>query len=163
MINRKLSMIGLSFGLAFLFLFSSSVSEVWAACSREGCNGLNPYTSGCSSNSSIMYSAPIVLNGKTIGTNYLHYSWSCHTAWAYAAINNPAPYNSYVNAGVVRSDGTAIYCAATNLGGNGSIDKNQTTCFSGQLFDQDPYTSYARAEVKDSSNTWHWTGKTASY
>jgi hypothetical protein len=82
----------------------------------------------------------------------LYYSRSCHTAWAYARLNSPASYNSYVNADVQRKDGYTEYCAYIPQG-NGSIDKGQKSCYSPHIYDKNPMKSHAKAIVYDGSTT----------
>lgn len=114
-------------------------------------DGTNPYTTGCAYKRAIIYETTYIYRyGKPIGYVQLRGSAYCHTAWAYVKLYSPAPSNNYVNAYVQRGNRLGYELSCNSDGGNKAIQKNQTSCYTPQIWDRDPYKARAKAYfVKD--------------
>ncbi|MFC5653449.1 DUF2690 domain-containing protein [Paenibacillus solisilvae] len=102
----------------------------------------------CAYKSPITYETKYIYQGsKKIGYVQLRGSAACHTAWGYVKFYSNAPYNGYANVGTYRFYGSGsasnarTFCNST--GGNDLVQKGQTSCYTGQLYDRDPYNSLA--------------------
>ncbi|TWE01001.1 uncharacterized protein DUF2690 [Neobacillus bataviensis] len=144
---KKIVTVGLSFLLMLIGFFVVQPADKAFALSYDF---TNPYSTGCSSKSPITYETKnIYKNGTKIGYVQLRGSAYCHTAWGRVVLNSAAPYNAYANVGVYRYYGSAstsnwnqrAFC--NSKGGNGLVNKGQTSCYTGQLWDKDPYNSLA--------------------
>jgi hypothetical protein len=120
----------------------------------------DPYKTGCAYNKPITYATKYIYkNGKAIGYVQLKGSAGCHTAWGYIKLYSAAPSNGYADVFIRRSDGAQRNCA--NYGGNGVVNRGQTSCYTPQLWDYSPYTSYAHGFADIYGNTV--SAKTGSY
>lgn len=104
--------------------------------------------------------------GKISGTVYLMFSTKCKTAWAYTKVNSVP--SGYAVEGLVHrnTDGKTLWCESS--GGNKLIWPGQHSCYSGMVYDYNPNTSYAAAQVykkisPGSYNIVYSSSKTASY
>lgn len=102
----------------------ATVNSPNVTCSQNGCNGLDPVTTGCSATASTALSTPIVSGSVTIGIINLRYSSACGTNWAQVlSYNGTADFNvSVLRAG--GADGSMTgYCAGVSsfCGGNGVV------------------------------------------
>ncbi len=163
--------------LALLFTLFTYQTSFAATDLSSYYNYKNPYTTNvygtttkCSADDRIVYSAPVKnSSGKVYGTVYLHYSNNCHAAWGKVVLVNPAPYNTYALASLTRYKyGKLSYSTSCDYsdGGNGVVDKGQTSCYTGMLFDQSTfgYVSEADAHVYGSNLGGSIAyGKTARY
>lgn len=158
----KITKIGLSFSLALLFVFSLTTAGAFAAsCSGTGCGDTNPYSTGCANDSFIKYSAAVYYSGNHVGTNYFHYSLSCHTAWSKVVLYSSAPSNYYADTTISSNTlgGTNSWAdCSSELGGNDWVMKGQTSCYSGQIYDGPGNTAYSDVYINGYSS-----GKTGSY
>lgn len=71
----------------------------------------------------------------------------CHTAWGYLKFYSAAPNDYYANVWVDSFNGTTkrAFTSCASSGGNGWIMKGQTSCYTAQLWNLDPYTALAKA------------------
>ncbi|KKI91958.1 hypothetical protein WQ54_11735 [Bacillus sp. SA1-12] len=76
----------------------------------------------------------------------------CHTAWGYLKFYKAAPHDYYANVWIDSYNGTAKrgYASCANSGGNGWIMKGQTTCYTAQMWNKDPYNALAKAGIYNS-------------
>lgn len=143
---KKLGYLFISFAIA-LSIFASTLSlgsqSVSAAMPYDGSN---PYSTGCAYKKPIVYETTYIYRyGKRIGYVQLRGSAYCHTAWAYVKLYSPAPTNNYVNAYVQRGTTTGWQLNCNHPGGNKAIQYKQTSCYTPQLWDKDPYKARAKA------------------
>lgn len=119
----------------------------------------NPYTTGCAYNKPITYQTNYIYRkGKQIGYLQLRGSVGCHTAWAYLKLYSPAPRNNYAKAYIQRyKRGLTLSCDSKN--GNKAINYKQTSCYTPQIYDRDPYKARAGAFFTNvgfvASTNWH--------
>jgi hypothetical protein len=139
---KKMQFLGLTFVFMLSIFASGFALDSNKAYALSYPSDTDPYKTGCAYKQPLTYATKyIVKNGKTIGYVQLKGSAGCHTAWAYIKLYNPAPYNRYADAFVVRNDGAQRSC--DNYGGNGEVNKGQTSCYTPQLWNLDPHYSYA--------------------
>ncbi|MCK6257360.1 YjfA family protein [Fictibacillus sp. KIGAM418] len=75
----------------------------------------------------------------------LKYSTSCKTAWAKVTITKKATSYYEADARIVRNtDGKALTCDGS--GGNGAVNKGQTSCYTGMVYDYAPRKSQAQGK-----------------
>jgi hypothetical protein len=149
---KKLLNIGMIFTLVFgLFFAIAPINKAFAL----SYDNSNPYSTGCAYKSPITYETKYIYkNGVKIGYVQLKGSAYCHTAWGYVKLYSSAPYNTYANVGTYRYYGTSsswnarTFCNSS--GGNGVVNKGETSCYTGQLWDKDPYNSLAVVYVYSS-------------
>jgi hypothetical protein len=144
----------MNYSFAFVFVLSLLVSSFTIgskSVSAASYDNTNPYSTGCASNKPVTYQTKYIYKGSTkIGYIQLKGSAGCHTAWTYIKLYNPAPRNGYANAYIVRySNGMWRDCNSS--GGNGDIDKGQTSCYTPQIYDLSPYKARGEGYV-DYSN-----------
>ncbi|MEU0403005.1 DUF2690 domain-containing protein [Streptomyces sp. NPDC006197] len=124
-------------------------------------DGTNPSSTGCSADGRTVASATARnAAGASFGTIELRYSLNCHTAWARMTLNYPESDCDNASAGYACTRG---YIIRNNDGRTYSckISPGQTQCYTPQVYDKDPLTSFAQAYVDAAtgeSNT-----RTASY
>lgn len=126
--------------LAAGFLNVAAATSAFAAvtCSGYGCDGQNPYGTGCITGSSVVDDRPLVNQfGQSAGRVRLHYSPACHTVWG-SIYNAPSP------------DGTGegwadIHRNSDNHRFNCEVPINQSSCYTAMLYDFH-VTSHAHAE-----------------
>ncbi|WP_274653347.1 DUF2690 domain-containing protein [Paenibacillus humicola] len=153
-VRRKFSK-ALSIGVLFTFVFAMTFAAVPAGRTYAASyDGTNPYSTGCASKSPITYATNYIYkSGVKIGYVQLKGSAYCHTAWGYVKFYSSAPYNYYANVWVDSYNGstyrTTVSCASS--GGNDVVMKGQTSCYTAQLYDKDPYNAQAEADVYSSS------------
>jgi hypothetical protein len=81
----------------------------------------------------------------------LYGSTYCHTAWAKIVLSKPATLDNWTEAGVEIYDHddhlrVSMDCDK-RFGGNGPVRKNQTSCYTGQYNDKDPYKAKGIAMI----------------
>ncbi|MFE5430856.1 DUF2690 domain-containing protein [Peribacillus simplex] len=113
----------------------------------------NPYSTGCANKSPITYETKYIYkNGVKIGYVQLKGSAYCHTAWGYVKFYSAAPYDSYANVYVDSyKNGTTWRTYTDCYEGNGRVNKGQTSCYTSQLWDKDPYKASAQAVISDTT------------
>ncbi|MDM5338525.1 DUF2690 domain-containing protein [Fictibacillus enclensis] len=67
----------------------------------------------------------------------LRFSTTCKTAWAKITLSRPAKSDGEATALVVRSTDNKQY-GCHNSGGNGEVNKGQTSCYTPMVYDLDP-------------------------
>jgi hypothetical protein len=147
---KKLLNIGMIFTLVVGLFFSITPINKASALSYDGSN---PYSTGCAYKSPITYETKYIYkNGVKIGYVQLKGSAYCHTAWGYVKLYSPAPYDNYAYVSIDSyTDGTTLSwrtsrsCASS--GGNGMVMKGQTSCYTAQLWNKDPYKASAAAYI----------------
>ncbi|MGS2587523.1 DUF2690 domain-containing protein [Streptomyces hebeiensis] len=112
-------------------------------------DGTDPSATGCSSSSRTVASAPLKnrVTGSTVATIELRFSSSCKTAWARLTLvsgsqwdcGDPAAGYACSKAKIVRNNDGRTY--------NCTIYEGQTQCYTPQVYDYDPNTSYAQGEL----------------
>ncbi|MFC5651147.1 DUF2690 domain-containing protein [Paenibacillus solisilvae] len=164
--GKKISKV-VSVGVLFtvflsLFLTFAPTEKVYAL----SYDGTNPYSTGCAYKSPITYETEyIYVAGVKIGYVQLKGSAYCHTAWGYLKFYSAAPYNYYANVWVDSYNGTTKrkYVSCASSGGNGWIMKGQTSCYTAQLWDKDPYNALAKAGIYSSSGALVFSANTRRY
>ncbi|WP_223066134.1 DUF2690 domain-containing protein [Paenibacillus caui] len=155
MIGKKISK-GLYVGLLVTFflnlLFTVGPTEKAYALSYDF---TDPIATGCAYKSLITYETKYIYkSGVQIGYVQLKGSAYCHTAWGYIKLYSAAPYDNYANVyldgfyGTTRRAFTSCY---KGDGGNGAVMNGQTSCYTGQLYDKDPYKASASAYIYTST------------
>ena len=116
---------------------SASTSRVAATCSGYGCDGQNPYGTGCFSGSEIIYDLPLVdAAGIPNGRVRLWYSPGCRTVWA-SIYDAPA--------GDGAGQGSAdIHRNSDNHRFDCGIPAGKSSCYTAMLYDGG-VTSHAHA------------------
>ncbi|PEZ84093.1 DUF2690 domain-containing protein [Peribacillus simplex] len=126
----------------------------------------NPYSTGCASKSPITYETEYIYkNGVKIGYVQLKGSAYCHTAWGYLKFYSAAPYDYYANVWVDSFNGKTkrAFTSCASSGGNGWIMKGQTSCYTAQLWNLDPYNALAKAGIYSSSGALIISANTGRY
>lgn len=170
--RNKLKKIGLSFTLAlsaFISVFAVDSGNAHAAYSWSYYNsaytGKSPYTKVVGStatcqDSSYTHDSKNLTdrNGKIVGKIELRYSRACHTAWGKLTLSSPAQWDHAGSAWIGRKGGTgdnAVY-ACFDAGGNGSIMKGQTWCYTPMVYDlttsEHPVSARAQGSFTDSNS-----------
>ncbi|MFC8563810.1 hypothetical protein [Peribacillus frigoritolerans] len=95
----------------------------------------------------------IYKNGVKIGYVQLKGSAYCHTAWGYLKFYSAAPYDYYANVWVDSFNGKTkrAFTSCASSGGNGWIIKGQTSCYTAQIRNLNPYNALAKAGIYSSS------------
>ncbi|MGM7723693.1 DUF2690 domain-containing protein [Metabacillus sp. Hm71] len=110
-----------------------------AAAETHSYDGKSPYYNSCASSA-------VTKDKKWIDSiSYveLKFSTKCKTAWAKVTVTRPAIYNLEADARIVRStDGKAYTCNSS--GGNGVVNKGQTSCYTAMVYDLDPRKAQAQ-------------------
>ncbi len=102
------------------------------ACTDDGCDGLNPISTGCASSTIVERSASFSADGG--GVVELVFNGSCHAAWGFIRFNSAMPSGHTGDAQIFRiTDDASQLCDQT--GGNGAVLPGQHSCFSGMLGD----------------------------
>jgi hypothetical protein len=151
----KVISVGVMFTFVFGLIFAVSPTEKAFDLSYDYSN---PYTTGCAYKSPVTYETKYIYkSGVKIGYVQLKGSAYCHTAWSYVKFYSAAPYNGYANVGTYRYYGTSSTSNARTFcnssGGNGLVEKGQTSCYTAQLWDKDPYNSLAVVFVYSSTGS----------
>ncbi|MGS2587524.1 DUF2690 domain-containing protein [Streptomyces hebeiensis] len=135
--NRILSRLAIVGGsIALLFAHSGSAQA-------HAYDGTDPSATGCSSSGRTVASAALTNRpGNSLGTIELRFSSSCKTAWARITLRlqqwdcGSAAGLACSKAWVVRNNDGRTYSCTVYTG--------QTQCYTPQVYDYDPNTSYAR-------------------
>jgi Protein of unknown function (DUF2690) len=138
--NKKLKMIGLSMVMTLsMFLVDFGFGKNQALAETHAYDGKSPNYNSCASSA-------VTKDKKWIDSNSyveLKFSTVCKTAWAKVTVTRPAVYNHEADARIVRStDGKAYTCASS--GGNGVVNKGQTSCYTPMVYDYDPRKAQAQ-------------------
>ncbi|PJN89345.1 YjfA family protein [Bacillus sp. mrc49] len=122
---------------AFLVAFGTldSISNR-ASAETHNYDGKSPYYNDCADSAVTKKSVKINANGATADLE-LKFSNTCKTAWAKITLSRPAKADGEATALVVRSTDNKQYSCASP-GGNGEINKGQTTCYTPMVYDLDP-------------------------
>jgi Protein of unknown function (DUF2690) len=122
---------------AFLVLFGSldfSADKVYAE--THVYDGKSPYYNSCADSAVTKKSVKIYANGATADLE-LKFSTKCKTAWAKITLSRPAKADGEATALVVRNTDNKQYSCSSS-GGNGEINKGQTSCYTPMVYDLDP-------------------------
>jgi hypothetical protein len=160
---KKLFNIGMVFALVLGLFFAIAPVNKASALSYDY---TDPYSTGCAYKSPITYETEYIYkNGVKIGYVQLKGSAYCHTAWGYLKFYSAAPYDYYANVWIDSFNGTVkrAYASCANSGGNGWIMKGQTSCYTAQLWDKDPYNALAKAGIYSSSGALIQSANTGRY
>ncbi|WP_028776875.1 DUF2690 domain-containing protein [Shimazuella kribbensis] len=144
-------------GLAVMFALALVVSSLFIQTQKVDAANLtydstNPYTTGCAYKNAFVYETQYFSGGylQLWGSAY------CHTAWARVYLYNAAPWNGYADAFIQRSDGKELHC--DDIGGNDTVDYGQHSCHTPQLWDRNPYKSWAGTDggiIPYYKTDWH--------
>ncbi|WP_326604061.1 YjfA family protein [Streptomyces sp. NBC_01799] len=110
-------------------------------------DGTDPSSTGCSADGQTIHSATVQnAYGSTFGTIELRYSVNCHTAWARLTLSHTQGACDTASAGYACA---RAYIIRNNDGRQYSckISPGQTQCYTPQVYDKDPLTSYAQSYV----------------
>ncbi|WP_458354597.1 YjfA family protein [Peribacillus frigoritolerans] len=134
----------ISFFVASLVLFGSLDSFASkASAETHTYDGKSPYYNGCANSAVTKKSVKIYANGGSANLE-LKFSPVCKTAWAKITLSRPAKADGEATALVVRNtDNKQFSCASP--GGNGEINKGQTSCYTPMVYDLDPRKAKAVA------------------
>jgi hypothetical protein len=134
----------ISFFVASLVLFGSLDSFASkASAETHTYDGKSPYYNSCANSAVTKKSVKIYANGGSANLE-LKFSTVCKTAWAKITLSRPAKTDGEATALVVRNtDNKQFSCASA--GGNGEINKGQTTCYTPMVYDLDPRKAKAVA------------------
>ncbi len=140
-LKNTCKMIGLSILMTFsLFILEFMViGKHQALAETHSYDGKSPTYNNCAGTA-------VTKDKKWIDSNSyveLKFSTTCKTAWAKVTVTRPAVYNHEADARIVRStDGKAYTCESS--GGNGVVNKGQTSCYTPMVYDLDPRTAQAQ-------------------
>ncbi|WP_224752601.1 DUF2690 domain-containing protein [Metabacillus arenae] len=99
-------------------------------------DGKSPYYNSCAASGVTKKNVRIYRDGASANLE-LKFSTMCKTAWAKITLSRPAKTNGEATALVVRStDNKQFSCSSP--GGNGEINKGQTSCYTPMVYDLDP-------------------------
>ncbi|MBO1510295.1 DUF2690 domain-containing protein [Metabacillus bambusae] len=160
---KKLFNIGIVFTIIMGLFFAIAPIDKASALSYDY---TDPYSTGCAYKSPITYETEYIYkNGVKIGYVQLKGSAYCHTAWGYLKFYSAAPYDYYANVWIDSYNGTTKrgFASCANSGGNGWIMKGQTSCYTAQLWDKDPYNALAKAGIYSSSGALIQSANTGRY
>lgn len=152
--GKKISKVlcaGLLFTFFFSVLFTVTSTEKAYALSYDF---TDPISTGCAYKSPITYQTKYIYkSGVRIGYVQLKGSAYCHTAWGYIKLYSAAPYDNYANVYLDSFYGTThrTFTSCADSGGNGKVMKGQTSCYTAQLYDKDPYHASAQAIIYSST------------
>jgi hypothetical protein len=134
----------ISFFVASLVLFGSLDSFASkASAETHTYDGKSPYYNSCANSAVTKKSVKIYANGGSANLE-LKFSTVCKTAWAKITLSRPAKVDGEATALVVRNtDNKQFSCASP--GGNGEINKGQTSCYTPMVYDLDPRKAKAVA------------------
>ncbi|WP_434092120.1 DUF2690 domain-containing protein [Peribacillus frigoritolerans] len=134
----------ISFFVASLVLFGSLDSFASkASAETHTYDGKSPYYNSCANSGVTKQSVKIYANGGSANLE-LKFSTVCKTAWAKITLSRPAIADGEATALVVRNtDNKQFSCASP--GGNGEINKGQTSCYTPMVYDLDPRKAKAVA------------------
>jgi Protein of unknown function (DUF2690) len=134
--RRIVSYLSLSI-IAFFVLFgTSSLFTSKVSAETHSYDGKSPYYNSCASSGVTKKSYTINKNGATAKLE-LKFSTKCKTAWAKITLSNPAKTDGEATALVVRNTDYKQY-SCSSPGGNGEINKGQTSCYTPMVYDLDP-------------------------
>ena len=106
-------------------------------------DGKSPYYNSCDQSA-------VTKEKKWIDSNSyveLKFSTTCKTAWAKVTVTRSAVYNNEADARIVRkTDGKAYTCGSA--GGNGVVNKGQTSCYTPMVYDLDPRKAQAQGNMQ---------------
>lgn len=121
-------------------IFSTTNSDK-AYAENHSYDGKSPYYNSCDQSA-------VTKEKKWIDSNSyveLKFSTTCKTAWAKVTVTRPAVYNIEADARIVRkTDGKAYTCGSA--GGNGVVNKGQTSCYTPMVYDLDPRKAQAQGK-----------------
>lgn len=137
---KALIRIVLCTALAFVvFFFSFGTLDVFnnkASAETHIYDGKSPYYNSCATSGVTKKSKIIYANGASAKLE-LKFSTTCKTAWAKITLSRPAKTDGEATALVVRNtDNKQFSCESP--GGNGVINKGQTSCYTPMVYDLDP-------------------------
>lgn len=102
-------------------------------------DGKSPYYNSCA-NSAVTKDKKRI---DSVSYVELKFSTTCKTAWAKVTITKPAVYNHEADARIIRkTDGKAYTCDSS--GGNGVVNKGQTSCYTPMVYDLDSRKAQAQ-------------------
>lgn len=138
--KKKSKLIGQSMILLLSTLIVAfGVGTNQAAAETHSYDGKSPYYNSCASSA-------VTKDKKWIDSvSYveLKFSTKCKTAWAKVTVTRPSIYNHEADARIVRStDGKAYTCSSS--GGNGVVNKGQSSCYTPMVYDLDPRKAQAQ-------------------
>lgn len=137
-LKKIVSCISLTF-VAFFGLFgTSSFFNSKAAAETHSYDGKSPYYNSCASSA-------VTKDKKWIDSvSYveLKFSTKCKIAWAKVTVTRPAIYDHEADARIVNTDGKAYTCNSS--GGNGVVNKGQSSCYTPMVYDLDPRKAQAQ-------------------
>lgn len=131
------------------------------SCTDDGCDGLSPVSTGCSSGAVTERTATSGdLGGGLQATINLRFNLSCHAAWTQVVFNQPLPSNRFGDAEIDRNtDGKVFFCESS--GGNGQVQPGQTSCFTPMVGDGPSESTFAQGWYFVSS--WNVVATTSSF
>lgn len=123
--------------VAFFVLFdTSSFFSSKAYAETHTYDGKSPYYNSCAASGVTKKSVTIYRDGASAKLE-LKFSTKCKTAWAKMTLSRPAKTDGEATALVVRSTDNKQYSCASP-GGNGEINKGQSSCYTPMVYDLDP-------------------------
>jgi hypothetical protein len=135
-LKRIVSCISLTFVAFFVLLGSSSFFNSKASAETHTYDGKSPYYNSCAASGVTKKSVTIYKDGASAKLE-LKFSTKCKTAWAKITLSRPAKTDGEATALVVRNtDNKQFSCASP--GGNGEINKGQSSCYTPMVYDLDP-------------------------
>ncbi len=140
---KLLKKLSACFCLSLLVLTSvfSTTGNDKAYAEDHSYDGKSPYYNSCDQSA-------VTKEKKWIDSNSyveLKFSTTCKTAWAKVTVTRPAVYNNEADARIVRkTDGKAYTCGSA--GGNGVVNKGQTSCYTPMVYDLDPRKAQAQGK-----------------
>ena len=141
-LRKKLKLAGLSIIIACSTIIAAfGFTNHQVSAENHSYDGKSPYYNSCASTA-------VTKDKKWIDSiSYveLKFSTKCKTAWAKVTITRPAIYTYEADARIVRqTDGKAYTCDSS--GGNGSVNKGQTSCYTAMVYDLDPRKAQAQGK-----------------
>ncbi len=124
--------------LVAFFSLSGAPGNLYSHVSAEthSYDGKSPYYNNCDATGVTKKKVTITANGGTANLE-LKFSTKCKTAWAKITLSRPAISNGEADALVVRNTDNKQYSCGS-AGGNGVINKGQTSCYTPMVYDLDP-------------------------
>ena len=104
-------------------------------------DGKSPYYNSCDQSA-------VTKEKKWIDSNSyveLKFSTTCKTAWAKVTVTRLAVYNNEADARIVRKQ-MERHTLAEVFGGNGVVNKGQTSCYTPMVYDLDPRKAQAQGK-----------------
>jgi hypothetical protein len=137
---KKLKLIGQSMILIMSTLIVAfGFGNNQAAAETHSYDGKSPYYNSCASSA-------VTKDKKWIDSvSYveLKFSTKCKTAWAKVTVTRPAIYDHEADARIVRNTDEKAY-TCNSSGGNGVVNKGQSSCYTPMVYDLDPRKAQAQ-------------------